>query len=178
MTSNNDKILAFEYVIYCLSKWFKEKTGSDPNDFSKLKLFKLHFFVCAVNASEKENDLLETFDNFYALPYGPVESDIYSRLSEMRLYRVDGSGMAYMDCAVTSDNFDLLNLKTKEEIEDSVNNLKKQNDELITYSAIHLVDISHKWTAWKVVYSSALRQGKHSESIPLDFIRKSSKIFI
>lgn len=91
------KIELFEYCVFKLIEWsVQHKNGfswgnfaNGNNDFSKLKLIKLHFFLCTANIS-----LLEIFDNFYAMPYGHVESNVYDALNNGQIERfqisVDG----------------------------------------------------------------------------------------
>lgn len=173
---NKDKINAFEYIVYCLSEWFKNETNNDPSDFSKLKLFKLHFFVCAVK-SANQNDLLSLFDNFHALPYGPVESDVYDNLNNLVFYKIDRFGMTSKKSDITDSSFKIES-EIKEKIKKAIGELKAKNPKIVTYDAIRLVDISHKWTAWDITYKSALKKGCHSKLIPLEYIRSSHQIFI
>ena len=46
-----------------------------------MRLQKLLFLISTVNATSTDKGLLNTFNNFYALPYGLVESDIYNSMN-------------------------------------------------------------------------------------------------
>lgn len=73
---NARKISAFEYFVVCLDNWRKEKF-SDSSLFSKLQLQKLLFLAASIKATSEDHKMLDIFDQFYALMYGPVEMDIY-----------------------------------------------------------------------------------------------------
>ena len=76
-STTSTKILAFEYVLENLGKWYQDETRtSGVPVFTKLKAFKLLFFVSSAEAQNENLGLLKLFDNHHALPYGPVESDI------------------------------------------------------------------------------------------------------
>lgn len=173
----DQKILAFEYIIHSLCDWYKDVTNMYENDFSKLKIFKLHFFVCAVRASKNnsEKDLLNTFNKFYALPYGPVESDIYNRLNETNMFKFGDKNITVK----SSSNQSFVSLETSliTEIDKSIIELRSKNPDLVKYDAFKLVDISHEWLVWKMTYNKALKNGKRSEAMPADLIRESSKFF-
>lgn len=70
------KIEAFEY--FCL-KIYEAYGNKSDNDLSPLKLQKLLFLTCAASIDKKETTegLLSIFDNWYAMPYGHIEKDIY-----------------------------------------------------------------------------------------------------
>ena len=74
-----NKNLLFEYLVFRLDEWKKniENTGKSVPAFTKLRLQKILFLVCAWNATNTERKLLNVFNNFYDLPYGPVEMDVY-----------------------------------------------------------------------------------------------------
>ena len=72
----------FEYWLMQMLNWGKEMTPQVPfYSFTRLKVLKLLFFTAAVQ-NQNGDDLLDVFDNFYALPNGPVESDIYNCITE------------------------------------------------------------------------------------------------
>ena len=88
-----DKILLFEYLMCRLIEWYKEVVSNQQyinKHFSRLTALKLLFFVSTIKDIENENkDLLDIFDKYYAMQYGPVEIDIYSAIvkDESRLYK-------------------------------------------------------------------------------------------
>jgi len=71
----DNKIDAFEYLVYQLQMWHEKESESNQNDLSVLKVLKLLFFVSAVDTKQdSENTLLDkVFTNFVAMPYGHVE---------------------------------------------------------------------------------------------------------
>ena len=174
----NDKIIAFEYIVSQLIIWLRELTNCSEEqalqEFNKLKLFKLHFFVSAISTElDTENDdLLKTFNNFCALPYGPVESDVYNHLNETLYYTISNEGI------LKKSNNDInLNRDSRDLIDSSIELLSKENNEIVTYSAFDLVELSHQWPVWRILYSRALSQGKRSIEMPSSLIRASSKKF-
>lgn len=174
------KLLAFEYIINRLIAWYIEIKQTDTEtalkNFNKLKLFKLHFFVAAVNSNTDQTpDLLDTFDRFYALPYGPVEGYIYDHLNKLEYYQI------YNDCIIlkgnTTENFEPLNQTIRSLIDTSIESLKTQNEQLVTLQAFDLVEISHKWPVWKFLYTQAQREYRRNEFMPSELIRISLKFF-
>lgn len=77
----NIKIKSFEYLTKLFIDWFKEENPIESDNykehFSKLKLMKLLFFTAAVDTNKNNDGLLDIFNNFHALPYGPVDLDVY-----------------------------------------------------------------------------------------------------
>ena len=68
----DEKIKAFEYFVYTLIRQTKNLEELKSSNFSILKVQLLLFFLVS-----KETKLLDVFDNWYALPYGNIEADIY-----------------------------------------------------------------------------------------------------
>ena len=82
----DDKILLFEYLVYRLIEWYKDVVSDSHyinKHFSRLTALKLLFFVSTIKDTENGNkDLLDVFNKFYAMQYGPVEIDIYTAIVE------------------------------------------------------------------------------------------------
>lgn len=81
-----NKIFAFDYMLSLFEQWYKDE-GKESMNFqncSKLSVLKL-LFLTAAPKREGARDLLDVFNNFHALPYGPVESDIYNAIQDNRL---------------------------------------------------------------------------------------------
>ena len=78
----SNKKLLFEYLVFRLDEWKKQLNNTNKILLSKLRLQKILFLVCACDATNENRRLLDVFDNFYALPYGPVEMDIYEAMKE------------------------------------------------------------------------------------------------
>lgn len=171
-----EKLKAFEYLIFKLKDWYNEIEGFnfDNNDFSKLKVLKLIFFSAAVNADKPILSLLDNFDNFYAMPYGHVESDIYKNLNSLNLIDVDSKKTLIKNLP---DYFKDLNAEIKAKIDNSIFALKAKNINLITYSAMELVELSHMHFSWSSSFDIAKQQNKLSQSIPKEMIKSEKKFF-
>lgn len=166
----SEKILAFEYLLTQLIKW----NNNDSSSFTRLKALKLLFLVAAVK-DEFGHDLLDVFDNFYALPNGPVESDIYNCITADSL-----SYYSFISFSVTTKKaYDDQQIKEelKGRIDMSVNRLRTLNPNIVKYSAEHLVALSHCWTAWKNSISIANMLGKGSYKMSSTLIRKSEQFY-
>lgn len=178
-TPTDVKIKAFEYFITQLIAWYKEENGQETfkhNDLSRLKVLKLHFFVCASRANEKEDGLLSIFDNFWAMPYGHVESDIYKNLESLFCFEINTQNLNIInDC--NKEYFETLDNKIKEEISQSFSTTKLKNKDLINYMAVDLVELSHTWYSWKAMYKLARSFNKYSLKIPNEMIRTEKKLF-
>lgn len=142
-----DKVYAFDYMITLLNEWRESfNTGNTSRGLSKLSVLKLLFLV-AVPKKEGGDDLLDVFDNFHALPYGPVESDIYNAIQNDCLpsYIVGDRMIQFKN---TMNNLpynidDFSNIKT------AIDELKSVNNSLVKLNAFELVEITHKWDSWK-----------------------------
>ncbi len=179
----NTKIQAFEYVLFKLTQWYINDNQlvdfsnfNNKNDLSKLKVIKLHFFVSAVNSNS--NDLLSTFDKFYAMPYGHVESDVYTVLSSLMHFIIDTKKLTIKDVNELSEkSFEGLPVIIRHDIDNSINSLKKINSKIINYNALDLVDISHRWFSWSSMMNYAKQNNRNSEFIPPRLIQQEDKIF-
>jgi hypothetical protein len=180
------KLTYFEYSVAKLIEWYcaiNQKTLSEfklANDFSKLKVLKLHFFLCAVNSNS--NSLLNLFDAFYAMPYGHVEGEIYGKITanELEKFKFTDSmlGTNYESIKDLLASFQKIEgEKYKNEIDEAIESLKSENIDLINYSALELVDLSHLWTSWKVTFNLARSRGKFSERIPSNVVQNESKFY-
>jgi hypothetical protein len=97
------KIECFEYLFVQYVRWFIEehiKTKNElptiseiENNFSKLKLMKLLFFTCAVEANKNDNGLLHIFDEWYAMPFGHVENDVYNNFDMVKILKFTYNGI-------------------------------------------------------------------------------------
>lgn len=177
MASNQQKIKAFEYLIQQLIVWFKEsKPGVDySTDFTKLKLTKLLFFTTAVNTSERNQGLLEVFDNYWALPFGHVESDVYNNLDITAYFDITKNGLTTKG-ELPANYFNEIN-EYIPLLEESLNCLKKENFELIQYTAFDLVELSHSWQSWQSIFNLARSHNKSSMKIPNSLIQAEPKFF-
>ncbi|WP_254562879.1 hypothetical protein [Dyadobacter diqingensis] len=170
------KVKAFEYLIDGFVTWYtREKPNSDyTSDFTKLKLIKLLFFVSAVNADTDNDGLLDVFNNFYALPFGHVESDVYDNLGQSVKYTLARSGISRN--IVPEGYYDEID-HLKARLDESLKSLILKNRSLVSYSASDLVELSHQWYSWKSTFSLARSINKFSLPIDPLIIKKESKIY-
>lgn len=172
-----NKKLAFEYFVYQLHNWYKEANGKEPNDLSVLKVLKLLFFTSSVGSSEGAEDLLldKVFNNFVAMPFGHVESNIYNLIRESVFENIQldshQSKIKNSNAILSLDNI------VKIQIDDKILKLKKINFYLITYSSFDLVELSHKWYSWKKNYQIAQEKGQFSYPIKTSEIKSEIKFY-
>lgn len=77
------KVKYFEYFVKKLVQESKDLEDFKSRNYSIVKTMKLLFFtVQASIEQDKENSLLNIFDNWYAAPYGHVEGDIDKYIKE------------------------------------------------------------------------------------------------
>ena len=183
----NLKIRAFEYVLFKLKEWYKEVNNisndalfNRNNDLSILKVVKLNFFVAA-----NEKELLDTFDKFYAMPLGHVESDVYDHIKcnsgELTEFVISPSKTIVKENFVdqlSEASYADLNAPVKALIDNSVSLLQEQNGDLINYPGFQLVELSHLWFSWKRTFSMAKSLSLNSRKIPSELIAKERKIFL
>lgn len=109
------------------------------------------------------------------MPYGPVESDIYDtiRTDGLSKYNITSS-----QCAIKNSNANTtLDEDSKQIIDNAIKLLFERNPEILSCQPFELVDITHKWSCWKICYDVALANGKHSISIPSRMIQNSIKYY-
>lgn len=177
-----NKILLFEYLVYHLIKWYKDVTSNKRHDinrhFSRLTALKLLFFVSTIKDTENEDkDLLDIFNNYCAMQYGPVEIDIYTAIvkEETKFYRFGVHELTIMDQEEKLDT--LLNENDKNKIDRAIFLLKKRNSKIISYPVSKLIDISHKWDAWQNAMFIASMFGKRCENMPKEAIRENYQFY-
>lgn len=176
--NQDEKIPYFEYFIKLLVDWHSEKAGTETNDLSTLKVLKLLFFASAVNTkANSEDTLLDTvFDKYYAMPYGHVESDIYSSIRNNNFTNITVNNR---NSTITpNSNIELPSPKLKKDIDKAIESLKTSNPNIILASSFELVDLSHSWYSWQYYYNLAKKQGLNSIHIPVSEIKEEEKIFM
>lgn len=191
MEESKIPIAIFEYTLAKLIQWkieveqkvnntYTENNFFAKNDFSKIKVIKLHFFVMAYLASS-DNSILKDATPFYALPYVPVNSVVYDNLSNLEHFNIDSKCCTLKKQESLDDILNKtgkLTLSTNAKISDFSDKLKDfPNKEIVLNSEFRLVEITHKWFAWKIPFSTALETGKGSRIIPDIIILNSPLIF-
>ncbi|MDQ6471154.1 DUF4065 domain-containing protein [Flavobacterium sp. LHD-80] len=176
----DNKIEIFETIVHKLKDWFMQQNKmnsiedfNNNNDFSILKLIKLHFFVTAINSNE-DNTLINRFD-FFAMPYGPVETDIYSQIKiscEFSNFSIDNFKANFTENIPSKTiSPDLIT-----SIDASIKSIKEIDSSFINADAGSLVELTHKWNSWKTIYEEARNNGIYSKPIPRELIKKDNKI--
>lgn len=172
------KKLLFEYLVFLLEQWKQEIHLSYVPPFTKLKLQKILFLVAAVNSTNDKHPLLEVFNRFYALPYGPVELDIYEAMNSNQFDKIQ---FERNQCICNCSEMDFIGLEgpIKKEMNDALLTIKSMGANYITISVFDLVAITHKWTSWQVAYQVADMLGNKKEFMSTDDICNSAvKAFI
>lgn len=165
-----DKIYAFDYMLSLFEDWYNKENKEQNRGFencSKLSMLKL-LFLTAVPKGEDAEDLLDVFNNFHALPYGPVESDIYNAIQDKRL-----PSYIITERSITRNENLALPYEVGDytTVKDAVNSLKKKNKHLILLNAFDLVEITHKWDSWKQSINFAKLMDMSSYKMTVESIR-------
>lgn len=168
----------FEYLIFRLEKW-KEKIGEKQVPvFSKLRLQKILFLVCTCMATNEEKKLLSIFDDFYALPYGPVEMEIYEAMKRNKGFRyVSFKGSVCVYDKLEDSMFDNLPVKERKWIDEAVDKFIAEKRNYLTIPVFDLVEITHRWSVWYVMMEYAKSIGHNMEKMEIDDILKSTKYY-
>lgn len=172
----NVKKQAFEYWLTQMLKWGREMTPKVSfYSFTRLKALKLLFFTAAVK-NESGSDLLDIFDNFYALPNGPVESDIYNCITtdDLTFYTFRNFSFGAKEQFVDNG----LDQEIKQRIDFSISELRKKNENIVAYNAEILVAISHTWLSWQNAIQIARALGKGSYKMDVKLIRGNVQTFV
>ena len=148
------------------------KTNIHTCDFDRLKIMKLLFFASALNIDNKYL-VDEIFDNFHAMPYGPVESDVYDEIDRIPSYKISKS-VQLKDLNIINHTLDSEYVKL---INDSIDKLYNDHRNLILMSSFDLVELSHKSAAWRLTFNEARRLGAYSKSIPSKVIKSTTVYF-
>ena len=164
-----NKKLLFEYLVYQLDQWKQEKHLSSKVEFTKLKLQKILFLVASVKSKDNTYPLLNVFNRFYALPYGPVELDIYDAMNEHSFTNIKFNGN---ECSYkfAEGCFSKLEEQQKNAITEALQSIKDMGVDYISMSPFELVDITHKWTSWQVAMQVAEMCNSKREPMSTDDI--------
>ncbi|WP_276912014.1 type II toxin-antitoxin system antitoxin SocA domain-containing protein [Hallella colorans] len=166
-----EKKAYFEYLIDSLI----QRNNCSFAGFTTLKLIKLLFLVVGVSSTEQERGLTTIFDKFVAMPYGPVESDIYNFIQNNALtkYSITSS-----QCKIKNVNTNTnLHDNQRQAIDNAIDLLLEKNPRILQCQPFELVDITHKWSCWRICYNWALENRKKSIGIPSRMIQNSVKYY-
>ena len=134
-----EKIIAFDYMLSLFEKWHNEvaKKGEKFESLSKLSVLKLLFLVSVPKNDTDDEDLLQIFNKFCALPYGPVESEIYTAINSNLL---PSYSITERSIKKKADNVkNMSDIGTYALIDKAVEKLKSTNSNLILTNAFDLV---------------------------------------
>ena len=174
-----NKFLAYEYAVRCFLQWKAELNNSrlESVRLSKTQTLKLLFLVAAVPNNEGR-DLLDIFNRFYAMQFGPVESDILNCISDGKFCFLVRNDSLLSVSSLGEDVFSSLNEEgVKQRIDQSVANLRAKNQSLVRYPSTMLVDVTHKWWCWKQTFHVARLLNRGSLLMSVESIRQSNKVF-
>lgn len=172
-----NSIEIFKNIVFQLRDRYVENTSmskgqfNENNDFNILKLIKLHFFVIAIN-SENDDSLLEQ-NEFWAMPYGPVETTIYGQIRNNKNF---DEFVLSNDKIVFNNDKPFINPEVEAKITHSVSLLLDLEPRLLYTDAGTLVDLTHKWNCWRKNYSLARAKNAYSSIIPKEDIINDIKI--
>lgn len=174
-----DKNLLFEYIVYRLEKWKQEIGSHDVPAFTKLRLQKILFLVCAWNVSADNPKLLKVFNRFYALPYGPVEMDVYESMKHQSAFKhISFEGNNCVCQALNLSMFKELPTDMKDAVDEATDRFISDGRKYLTMPVFDLVNITHKWTAWKISMEIAkFLGGKKEEMSTIDICNSVNKEF-
>lgn len=172
----NQKNSYFEYIVYKLNDLKNEFQIHDDSVFTKLRLQKLLFLVSTINATSDNKGLLDIFNNFYALPYGPVESDIYNSMNNGAFDNIKFNGNKCDLSKLNENTFNSLDNHYTDLVNASIEKLKAKGviKEYLEMPVFDLVNITHQWTVWQVAMSIAKMLNSGSESMSTDDIINSN----
>lgn len=167
------KIKAFDYMLQQFDRWrtdYFQNQNIPVKPLSRLIVLKLLFLTAAPKTNEGK-DLLDVFDNFYALPYGPVESDIYNAIQENKLpsYCIKERSVEKKIQQSYSLQDSLIT-----RINTALEELKDINPSIISLSSFELVEITHKWDSWNRSMRFAEFMGRSSAKMLTESIRSDS----
>ncbi|MCR5151991.1 MAG: SocA family protein [Prevotella sp.] len=173
-----EKQRLFEYFVIQLDQWKKEVSVNNIHPFSKLQLQKLLFLTSAQEATQQSHPMLDMFDRFYALKYGPVEMDIYDAMTQGTF---ESLSFGERSCQINNEKTDFLKsipVEQKTMVDNAISMLRKRNSLYILKDPFELVEITHGWTAWQVAMMIAdMLNSKMERMTTSDICNSSQKIF-
>lgn len=174
------KYMLFEYMIDGIIDWYNEvEQGVDIyNELNRLKLIKLNFFISAASTEGKKEGLLAYFDDFRAMPFGHVESQVYDQVksftSEPRKYQLGKYSLKVEE--VPANYFSEIE-EFKSNVDVAIHLLRGKNNNIVKYRSFDLVELSHEWASWRLVFNIAKSKGLNSMPIPKEIIINENKFY-
>lgn len=172
-----DKIKAFDYMLHLFFQWRNSHKELGDTKLGFMMAQRLLFLASAPKEDGGE-DLLDIFDNFYAMPDGPVEADIYNVLEEDRLPLFTNKNRKFeLREGVEPYDPKRYNGELYNRVRHAVDDLRKKNEKLILLNPFEVCAITQSWYAWNIAMDFAEFMGQMSAKMSIDSIRDSSKIF-
>lgn len=167
-----DKEQVTQYILQKFSEWYEEmKPNASSNDLSILKTLKLLFLASTINSHDAGQNLLDLYyDNYVAMPFGPVELDVYNyflRSSEI----IDKKSLKVNALCFSN------NIENKSIIDDCILKLREKNQHLITLTASQLVELTHKYSCWINNYNKARAKNNYRGNISKEEIKNDEKFY-
>lgn len=164
-------------MLYLFFQWRNSHKEVKGKPFPKIKAMKLLFLASAPKKDGGE-DLLDIFDNFYAMPYGPVEIDVYNAIQEDKLpsFSVKYRSIEPREGAEPY-NAKRYNGKIYHRVRNAVNALREKNENLVLLKSFELVELTQRWHAWSRAMEFAEFMERLCAKMPVDSIRESYKVF-
>ncbi len=176
-TSLHKKCSLFEYLVYRLVEKGGEFAPDKELDLSKLRLQKILFFVASFNATKGDHPLLDIFNEFYALPYGPVESDLYNAMNNPKAFKhisFNGNQCQYNDLMTITPERIIKSPEDRALVDNAIKSLSPYLEKYLTAPVFDIVEITHKWSVWQVAMRYAEIMDRHSEKMSINDICSST----
>ena len=162
-----NKNLLFEYIVFRLDEWRTSLNVVNVPTFTKLRLQKILFLICAWNATDTDLRLLNVFNHFYALPYGPVEIDIYEAMNNNSFQHINFCGNECIYEKLELSLFVGIPVEKREWVDEAIGHFKNNQCQYLTMPIFDLVEITHKWSAWKISMKIANMFGTRKEEMSI-----------
>ncbi|GGH14710.1 hypothetical protein FAZ19_07230 [Sphingobacterium alkalisoli] len=163
----------FEYFIFKSLVHLRDKNRN--NDLSVLKCMKLLFFFSTVN-DDKNDSLIDQFDQVYAMPLGHVETDIYTAMknNSFTFFSFTNRDTVLKHSSIYTNNFES---QIIELVDPKFDLLLEKNPNIFSLSAYELVELSHKWFSWRYYFAQAKAESKSKMKIPIEVIKNEYKVY-
>lgn len=173
------KIDNFEYIMWRLSDWYARHNNvtieQSYNHFDRLRCISLLFFVSTIEAEGDNVGLLDIFDNYYAMPYGHIEGDVYKAIrckpTQTNIFYFNPLEM------VAKGDVNFADIDPK--VDSAIDKLISVYPELIAENtSLQLVGLSRRHFSWRYYFNEARKKDIYVEKVPVDILIKQGKEFV
>lgn len=174
-----DKNLIFEYLVFRLNEWKLKLENENVKvpAFTKLRLQKILFLVCSWQVTNTNMKLLSVFDNFYALPYGPVEMDIYEAMKNDSFQHICFEGNICICDSLMSTMFAGVSNEHKLYVDETIKHFMDNHFKYLAMPVFDLVELTHRWSVWQIAMQYAKLLGHNKARITASDIIESKKSY-